>query len=82
MKRVRRPQGSKAIPINYYCLFACIQPINVSAPPSSSSARINGFMAYIQLTTPSEPASAVSTAMRILRIFPQLVVFAFEFIMV
>ena len=55
--------------------------MSVSALPISISARINGFIAYIQLTTPSEPASAVSTAMRILRIFPQLV-FAFEFIMV
>ena len=47
-------------------------PIKVSAPPMSSSARKKVYMAYIQLTTPSEPASAVSTAMRILRSLPQL----------
>ena len=41
--------------------------ISVSAPLMSSSARSSDLMAYMQLAKPSEPARAVSTAMRTLR---------------
>ena len=53
--------------------------ISVSALLMSSSARSNGLMAYIQLTTPSEPVSAVSTAMRILRSLLQFISFSISF---
>ena len=46
--------------------------MNVSALPSSSSARKKVFIAYMQLTTPNDPAMAVSTAMSTLRNLPQL----------
>ena len=55
-------------------------PIKVSALPRSSSARKKVFMAYIQLTTPNEPASAVNTAMITLRSLPQLKELVREFI--
>ena len=47
--------------------------MNVSALPSSSSARKKVFIAYMQLTTPNDPAMAVSTAMSTLRNLPQLI---------
>ena len=64
--------------INYYCLFSCLQPIKVSAPLMSSSARKNVLIVYIvHEATPKAPARAVSTVITILR-----TCFQFTFILV
>ena len=52
--------------------------IKVSALPSSSSTRISGLIAYIQLTTPRLPASAVSTAIITLSNLLQLKFFSIK----
>ena len=56
-------------------------PIKVSAPPSSSSARINVLIVYIvHEATPKAPARAVSTVITIFKMVFQSVFIGFEFL--
>ena len=56
-------------------------PIKVSAPPMSSSARMNVLIVYIvHEATPKAPARAVSTVITIFKMVFQSVFIRFEFL--